>query len=211
MKSLNYLKVNPVFSYMLLLSITVATQFGCKPDNPTAASPVPNASFTYSSTRNFPVQVQFVNLSTSPLPGPSTFVWDFGDGTFSTIAGNPIHMYVVAGTYMVKLLQTYADGTRDTLVKSLQLSANGPSGISTGTQGITATNFSFSIPAGYTVTFSNTSTNATVYFWEFGDATTSTSAAPAITHQYTTTGTFTVILKATGDGGTDTCSARIAF
>lgn len=50
-----------------------------------------------------------------------------------------------------------------------------------------------------TVSFTNTSQNAASYFWDFGDGTTATSDNP--THQYTSAGTFTVTLTATGAGG----------
>jgi hypothetical protein len=48
------------------------------------------------------------------------------------------------------------------------------------------------------VSFNNTSTNATTYLWNFGDGTTSTLNNPS--HNYTTTGNYTVQLKATKCG-----------
>ena len=47
----------------------------------------------------------------------------------------------------------------------------------------------------FTATFTNTTTNAANYLWNFGDGTTSTDAAPI--HDYLTAGTFTVTLLAT--------------
>ena len=47
------------------------------------------------------------------------------------------------------------------------------------------------------VTFSNNSTNATGYEWDFGDGNTSTLSSPS--HTYTATGVYTVTLSA-GDG-----------
>ncbi|MEI6594176.1 MAG: PKD domain-containing protein [Bacteroidota bacterium] len=58
------------------------------------------------------------------------------------------------------------------------------------------------------VTFTNTSTNATSYVWDFGDgSTTSTLANP--THTFTISGTFSVKLTATGDGGTSSTTKTI--
>jgi PKD repeat protein len=50
------------------------------------------------------------------------------------------------------------------------------------------------------ISFTNTSSNATSYLWDFGDGNTSGEDNP--THIYTTTGNFVVELRATGDGGT---------
>lgn len=52
-----------------------------------------------------------------------------------------------------------------------------------------------------TVNFTNSSTNATTWFWEFGDGTTSTAKTPSKT--YSSAGTYTVKLTATGSGGSD--------
>lgn len=49
------------------------------------------------------------------------------------------------------------------------------------------------------VSFSNSSTGATSYLWDFGDNSTSTSTSP--THTYTQGGVYTVKLTATGAGG----------
>jgi PKD repeat protein len=55
------------------------------------------------------------------------------------------------------------------------------------------------------VTFVNTSTGADTFNWEFGDGTSSSVQNPV--HTYTTTGSFTVRLSATGSGGTDVYNA----
>ena len=51
-----------------------------------------------------------------------------------------------------------------------------------------------------TVTFTNNSSNAATYSWDFGDGGTSTLKDP--THSYTTSGTFTVTLRALNSAGT---------
>ncbi|MEI6823497.1 MAG: PKD domain-containing protein [Bacteroidota bacterium] len=51
-------------------------------------------------------------------------------------------------------------------------------------------------------TFTNTSQNATSYSWNFGDGASSTDVNP--THTYTQSGTYSVILTAIGNGGSNT-------
>jgi len=210
MKKSNLSEAKYPFVCMMFLFLSTLFLFSCQPDSPTPPPAPPTASFTYTSARVFPVQVSFVNNSTSPFPGASTFIWDFGDGTVSTIT-NPVHFYTVAGTYLVRLVQIYSNATRDTLSKTIQLNINGPSGVSAEVMNVAATDFSFIIPSVYLVTFTNTSTNASSYLWDFGDGTSSTSAATTVTHQYNSAGSFTVKMNATGDGGKDTCSAQIVF
>ncbi len=68
-------------------------------------------------------------------------------------------------------------------------------------------NFSASPTGGVvpvTVSFSNLSSNATSYAWDFGDGSTSSAANP--THTYTTIGSYTVKLTATGSLGTNVLS-----
>jgi PKD repeat protein len=201
---------NQFYFFVLVPMLVVSMLNSCVKEATNTPPTPPNASFTFSSSRVFPVQVQFINLSTNPFPGSSTFIWDFGDGGVSA-ALNPVHAYADSGTFNVKLIQLYPNNTRDTVVKSLQITRSGPSGISTTPSGVSATDFSYTIPVVYLVSFTNTSTNAVNYVWNFGDNSTSTSLAPAITHQYNASGPFTIILQASGPGGTDTCSARISF
>lgn len=60
-----------------------------------------------------------------------------------------------------------------------------------------------------TITFTNTSENATSYSWDFGDVGNSTSQNP--THSYSTAGTFTITLTATGDGGSSSATKTITI
>ena len=83
------------------------------------------------------------------------------------------------------------------------------SGSSTSTNGVTA-DFGFSgtsIHAGVPLSFTNSSSGATTYQWDFGDNTNSTTNSP--THTFTHTGSFTVKLTATGSGGSNTTSKTI--
>ena len=60
---------------------------------------------------------------------------------------------------------------------------------------------------GDTISFKNSSSNATDYLWQFGDGTTSDLENP--THAYLKPDTYTVSLKAYGKGGSDKSSSDI--
>jgi PKD repeat protein len=57
-------------------------------------------------------------------------------------------------------------------------------------------------PVPCTISFINTSSNATNYLWNFGDGSTSTISNP--THTYTLAGSYLLTLKATGPDGEET-------
>lgn len=61
---------------------------------------VPTADFTSNVTEGYsPLTVQFTDMSTG---SPTSWSWDFGDGTTSTVQ-NPTHTYNEAGNYTVTL------------------------------------------------------------------------------------------------------------
>lgn len=66
-----------------------------------------------------------------------------------------------------------------------------------------------SVSAGTPVTFTNTTTGQVASWrWDFGDGTSSTEAAP--THVYDTPGRYTVVLTASGPGGTASTTAVVS-
>jgi|GEM_PF-1246856 len=65
-----------------------------------------------TSSATAPLNVQFTNLST--VPSPTSWLWEFGDGTTST-QQNPSHTYTATGSYNVRLTVSGASGNRSTL------------------------------------------------------------------------------------------------
>ena len=140
----------------------------------TLVEPEPKANFSYNKNG---LTVTFANTSSNA----QTCKWDFGDGKSSTDK-NPSHSYSKEGTYKVTLTVT-------NITKSSKYSQN----ISIALPEPTA-NFTYTTQAPLTVVFTNTSTNATSYEWDFGDGKTSTEMNP--THRYEQVTSYTVTLVA---------------
>jgi PGF-pre-PGF domain-containing protein len=86
-------------------------------------SPVPIANFTAVNTIGTkPLTVQFTDESRKD---PSTWLWDFGDGTGSTDQ-NPEKTYTNAGRYTIFLRATNTDGS-DTIEKPGYITVTDPS------------------------------------------------------------------------------------
>jgi PKD repeat protein len=111
-----------------------------------------------------------------------TTTWNYGDSSPLAVADNPTHTYVSGGTYNVCAYITNSCGT-DTLCQTVTVC------------GSAATTASYSSSSsGATVNFTDASTNATSWLWDFGDATTSTLQNPS--HTYAVSGTYYVCVTA---------------
>ncbi|MGN6743163.1 MAG: PKD domain-containing protein [Amnibacterium sp.] len=158
----------------------------------------PTASFTEDRTSGTaPLTVQFTDTSTG---SPTSWAWDFGDGTTST-AQSPQHVFA-AGTYTVTLVASNGTGA-STNTASASITATAPTG-SAPTASFTEDTTSGTAPL--TVQFTDTSTNSpTSWSWDFGDGTGSSAQNPS--HIYGTQGTYTVKLVATNGTGSSTNNA----
>ena len=87
------------FRNAFLLSPTDTTCQGQQPQNP------PTASFNSA-----PVSGHTIQFSDTSSGTPTSWLWDFGDGSTST-QQNPSHTYAAAGNYSVKLTVTNAGGS----------------------------------------------------------------------------------------------------
>jgi PKD repeat protein len=155
----------------------------------------PIAAFAGSPTSgSAPLTVSFTDQSTN---NPTSWVWDFGDGTTST-QRNPSKIYNSAGTYTVKITVTNSYGS-NSHTKNGYITTN-----TTGSTPIAAfTGSPSSGIAPLTVNFIDQSTNnPTSWVWDFGDGTTSTIQNP--TKVYNTSGSFSVTLTSTNNNGSNT-------
>jgi PKD repeat protein len=192
---------NPVHTYTIPAQYTVSlmvTNAGgsnttVKSNFITAnAPPVPTALFIANQTSGTePLYVQFTDQSTN---SPTSWSWDFGDGTTST-AQNPMHIYTTTGSFTVSLTVTNAGGT-NTLTNTNYITVNALAPTALFIADLTSGSGSLTVQ----FTDQSTGTSPMTYLWDFGDSTTSTAQNP--THTYTT-GSYTVTLTVTNIGGTN--------
>ncbi|MEZ5359993.1 MAG: PKD domain-containing protein [Candidatus Zixiibacteriota bacterium] len=152
----------------------------------------PVAAFTGTPTSGTaPLTVSFTDQSTGSI---TSWSWTFGDGGTST-SQSPSHQYTSAGTYSVTLTVTGPGGS-DGETKTNYITVS-PCVAPTAAFSGTPTSGDYPLA----VAFTNSSTGATSYSWNFGDGGTSTQTNPS--HTYTAAGTYTVTLTATNACGSD--------
>ncbi|HLF45271.1 MAG TPA: PKD domain-containing protein [Chitinophagaceae bacterium] len=166
-------------SYSVKLFIT--DSFGCT-DSTEKINHIridlPVAGFTVSDSTSScaPFEVRFTNTSTFYI----SQLWTFEPGVTSTLA-NPAQYFNTAGLYNVELIATSPGGCTDTAYHSIEIFDAANSKINyTPLTGCKPQN----------VTFTAETNGASSYLWDFGDGETVTTTAPAVTHQYTTFGSF---------------------
>ena len=186
-------------TYIVTLTATSATG-SSQATKSIVVTTVPTAAFTMSATSGAaPLPVAMTNSSTG-FPTP-TYLWNFGDGSATSIATNPGHTFAAPGVYTVTLTATSSTGS-STAVR--QVTVTGPP----------STSFAASVtsgPAPLTVAFTDTSSGTpavTGWSWNFGDGSVvSTSRNP--THLFASLGTYTVTLTATNASGSTSTTRTI--
>lgn len=185
-----------LFEFSRLITLVIAmgifmTFISCQKDEEKKA---PVAAIDASPTSGtLPLLVNFTDKTTNT---PTSWQWNFGDGSTSTLK-NPSHTYNTVGTFSVQLTVSNDTGS-DSEIKS---------------DYVTATNGDNSPVAAFignptngakplTVNFTNQSDNLPIsYQWNFGDGGTSTLENP--THIYTAAGTYSVQLTVSNGSGFD--------
>ncbi len=185
-------------SGLIMVILALAFFFtNCEEEEEEDTPVLPTAGFIFSPTT---IEVGDTVVFTNTSQNGSTYLWDFGDDATST-EENTSHIYTTAGTYVVKLTATNADGD-DSTEKTLT--------VNEATLQLPTADFTYepaSILVGFEVTFTNTSQDGNTYLWNFGDSNTSTDENPI--HTYNDTGSFIVSLIATNNDGSDTTSQTL--
>ncbi|MEK7833782.1 MAG: PKD domain-containing protein, partial [Acidobacteriota bacterium] len=146
----------------------------------------PVAAFTAPATTGCaPFEVAFENLSSS---NSTSFAWTFPGGNPATSSEeNPHVTYSAAGVYDVTLIAS--NGVLSDTFTQVNYITVGSTPVAL---------FSFAANQGE-VAFTNNSSNAVSYTWDFGDGTTSDEANP--THTYAASGNYEVTLTAKNECG----------
>jgi PKD repeat protein len=152
----------------------------------------PFASFVYPATG------LAVNLSDRSTDADGSVVsrkWEFGDGGTST-AVNPSHTYGLSGTYDITLVVTDDDGAKHSRTRQVQVAGSGP------TNAPPVASFVYDC-TGPLCSFRDTSTDSDgrIVSWAWVFATGRTSQSPSPNHTFASTGSHSVQLTVTDDGG----------
>ncbi|HEX7415524.1 MAG TPA: PKD domain-containing protein, partial [Bacteroidia bacterium] len=157
-------------------------------------NPSPMAAFSVSSTCAGH-SVTFTDSSKVSSGTITNYNWTFGDGGTSTVASPPAYTYSTSSTYTVVLQVKSDKGCISTTTKTVTIG-----------QAVSA----HYIPTGGTyntnqgIDFTNQSTGATTYVWNFGDNTSSSSATDPI-HSFNLPGNYVVtLISSNGMGCSDT-------
>jgi PKD repeat protein len=156
------------------------------------AAQKPIANFTSNVTSGtVPLSVAFTDTSTG---SPTSWRWNFGDGTSNSTTQNPTHRYSSAGNYTVILTVTNTAGS-NTVTKTSYIKVTAVKPVANFASNVTSGN------APLSVAFTDSSTGTpTAWNWNFGDGTAnSTVKNPA--HKYSSAGNYTVILTASNSAG----------
>jgi PKD repeat protein len=161
-------------------------------------NPAPTASFTRDPAGDVVVgtTIQFTNTSSG---GPTAWLWNFGDSFTSTLQ-HPTHAYAITGTFTISLTAMNTCGSDV---------ATGTVNVLTGCVSPTITSLTSSSPVtqGQSMVFTATvaGTSPMTYTWDFGDSTPVVTGVGLATtsHDYASSGTYTVILTVTNACGFD--------
>ncbi|MGZ4030270.1 MAG: PKD domain-containing protein [Bacteroidia bacterium] len=152
---------------------------------------IQNINVSFVATPSLSCVGQAISFTDASVPAATGSNWDFGDGNTGT-GSYPVHTYTAAGTYTVSLNSSDANSCSGSATGIVKVD---PSAVISFTASPLT---SCSVPV--TVTFTNGTTGAGSYTWDFGDGITSSSANPS--HTYTASGTYNIILFASNPGGT---------
>lgn len=181
------------------VSLTVTNFSGCTnkaTKNINTIYAQPQAAFSAPAEICGGSAINFTDQSTAANSTISQWLWNFGDGTTSTMQ-NPTKTYASPNTYTVTLVVTSAVGCiSTTATKNIIVNP------------LPAANFNLSAPncINQNITFTDASSisagNVVKWTWNFGDGNNATyTSGNPFTHVYSSTGTYNATLQAESNKG----------
>ncbi len=183
--------------------LIIQNNYGCIDSAQVAVTVYPRvvSQFTSDSTGCTPLNILFSNHSLNA----STYLWNFGDGSTSTLF-EPDHVFIntTTGTltYPVQLTATSSYGCNATFTKNIVVYA-----VPNASFTVDSTTIHF---PNKTIVFDNTTPGMWQYQWSFGDGSSSTLIEP-LQHNYDSWGSYTIILIASSVHCSDTATANISI
>jgi gliding motility-associated-like protein len=146
----------------------------------------------FSVNTNSICEGESVNFNDITANNPNIFLWDFGDGTTSTLQ-NPTHVYNSSGLFDVTLTTSISGqcATSYTFPNEIEVSTKPNIDFSVDTS------YSCSVP--FNVVFTDNTANAVGWNWDFGNGQTATGNNPI--NSFMNFGLFDVTLEVEGNNG----------
>ncbi|MCB9231365.1 MAG: gliding motility-associated C-terminal domain-containing protein [Bacteroidia bacterium] len=161
---------------------------------PLEVIPTPVASYVNSLPSGCaPLDVSFLETSTDAI----NWIWNFGDGSPVANTANPLHTFTVPGTYWVTLTAVGPGNCRSEAALT-QVTVN-QAGLAEFSSDPTYPS-TLMLPSGR-VQFTDLSQEATSWYWDFGDGSTSGEANPAHAFPINVEGIYYVTLRITDESG----------
>lgn len=156
-----------------------------------SADATPVADFNFTVINECDGQVLFSDHS---LQSPTSFAWEFGDGTVSTLQ-NPVHTYERPGTYMVRLTATNSSGW-DTITQAVTVN---PLYVNFSVEMMGSIVTRDTIYINEPIQYYDSSQTASTWKWYLGDGTVSAVQNPV--HTYTSIGNYQITLEVEDTAG----------
>lgn len=168
------------------VQLIVSNTSGCKDTIAQSVNvyALPNASFTYvPSCTGSQVIIDFTDNSTVSAPAViNSWFYDFG-GVGSVSAQNASQAFTGAGTFYITHIVTTSNGCSDTIINPIVINPRPSAGFYYNTAS--------GLNVGAIVDFIDTSSNATIFEWDFGDLTPGSNVQDP-SHVYFANGVYTV-------------------
>ena len=176
-----------------LLTLIISNLYGCADTISQSITVFPEVTAAFAINMDSVFTVNFIDSSQNAV----SYYWNFGDGNTDTVA-NTQHTYAFADSvYVACLTVTNACGKDSTICDSITIICPAP-----------VAKFSY-VDSGLTVNFSDSSTGAANWLWDFGDGI-GTSTAKDTTYTYASAGAYWVTLTVTNPCGSDTTTRLVA-